>query len=243
MNVIVHDSESPYYRQLYEFLRKDIVEGQRPPGELLPSESELIDRYQVSRITVRQAMDLLVQDGLVYRRRGRGTFVAVPKIEQGLTQIISFSEDMRRRGFHAETAVLSSYVMSASQEIAENLDITHGEEIAFLQRLRLADGDPLSIESSYLVHRLCPRVLEGDYARNPLREALENNYDLRLVRATQVIRAIAASEDLAQKLSIAPASPLFFIERISYSQYDRPVEFLQLYHRGDRYALYNELRD
>lgn len=109
--------------------------------------------------------------------------------------------------------------------------------------MRLADGEPLSIESSYLVHRQCPGILDGDYARNPLRETLEQNYDLRLVRATQVIRAIAASEALAQKLSIAPGSPLFFIERISYSQYDRPVEFLQLYHRGDRYSLHNELRD
>lgn len=243
MNELVQDSVSPYYRQLYEILRKDIVEGQRPAGELLPSESELIDRYQVSRVTVRQAMDLLVQDGLVYRRRGRGTFVAAPKIEQGLTQIISFSEDMRRRGFHAETAVLTSYLLPASKEIAEKLGIARGEEIAFLQRLRLADGEPLSIESSYLVHRQCPGILDGDYARNPLRETLEQNYDLRLVRATQVIRAIAASEALAQKLSIAPGSPLFFIERISYSQYDRPVEFLQLYHRGDRYSLHNELRD
>lgn len=242
-NTIIQDSSAPYYRQLYEILRKDIVEGERHPGDLLPSESELIDRFEVSRVTVRQAMDLLVQDGLVYRRRGLGTFVASPKIEQGLTQIISFSEDMRRRGFQAETAVLASYVMPAPQEIAEQLDIPAGEEIAYLQRLRLADGEPLSIESSYLVHRLCPGVLQGDYANEPLREALENKYDLRLVRATQVIRAIAASKEQAQKLAISPGDPLFFIERVSFSQYDRPVEFLQLAHRGDRYALYNELRD
>lgn len=243
MSTIVHDSASPYYRQLYEILRKDIVDGQRAPGELLPSESELIGRYQVSRVTVRQAMDLLVQDGLVYRRRGRGTFVASPKIEQGLTQIISFSEDMRRRGFHAQTVVLSSHLVPAPKEIAENLDIAQGEEIAFLLRLRLADEEPLSIECSHLAHGQCPGVLGGDYAHTPLREALEQNYDLRLVRATQVIRAIAATEDLAQKLSVAPGAPLFFIERISYSQHDRPIEFLQLYHRGDRYTLYNELRD
>ena len=243
MNGLVHESASPYYRQLYEILHKDIVEGQRPAGERLPSESELIDRYQVSRVTVRQAMDLLVQDGLVYRRRGRGTFVAAPKIEQGLTKIISFSEDMRQRGFQAETAVLTSHILPASAEIAEKLDVSPGEEIAFLQRLRLADGEPLSIESSYLIHRQCPGVLETDYARNPLREALDQNYNLRLVRATQVIRAITAAEELAQKLSVAPGSPLFFIERVSYSQHNRPVEFLQLYHRGDRYSLHNELRD
>ncbi|MDX1416930.1 MAG: GntR family transcriptional regulator [Candidatus Promineifilaceae bacterium] len=243
MEALIQDSEFPYYRQLYEILRRDIIEGQRAPGELLPSESELIDRYEVSRITVRQAMDLLVQDGLVYRRRGRGTFVATPKIEQGLTQIISFSEDMRRRGFHAETAVLDSTLLKADKEIAEKLEVVVGEEIARLERLRLADAEPLSIEISHLVHRLCPGVLAGDYARSPLRELLERHYDLRLVRATQVIRAIGASDDVAHKLSIHPGAPLFYIERVSFSQYNRPVEFLELYHRGDRYALYNELRD
>jgi len=243
MQILVHDSESPYYRQLYEILRRDIIQGQRSPGERLPSESELIERYQVSRVTVRQAMDLLVQDGLIYRRRGRGTFVSTPKIEQGLTQIISFTEDMRRRGFQAETAVLASAILNAGPEIAAKLGIAAGEEIAYLERLRLADGEPLSIESSQLVHRLCLGVLDGDYAHNPLRAALEQDYDLRLVRATQVIRAVVATGELAQKLSIAPGSPLFFIERISYSQHERPVEFLQLYHRADRYALYNELRD
>ncbi len=243
MNTILHDSSAPYYRQLYEILRKDIVDGERPPGDLLPSEKELINRFEVSRITVRTALEMLVQDGLIYRRRGLGTFVATPKIEQGLTQIISFTEDMRRRGFQAETAVLSSFTMPAPRDIAKQLDIPVREEIAYLQRLRLADGEPLSIESSHLIHRLSPGVLRGDYANEPLREVLKNKYDLHLVRATQVIRAIAASKEQAQKLSITPGAPLFFIERVSYSQYDRPVEFLQLAHRGDRYTLHNELRD
>lgn len=241
MNGIVHDSKLPYYQQLYELLFKNISAGRWRPGDMLPSETELIDRYQVSRITVRQALALLVKDGLIYRRRGLGTFVAVPKIEQGLNRIISFSEDMRRRGFQAGTLVLSSGLLAAPQEIAERLAIDSGEEITYLERLRLADGEPMSIEVSHLIHRICPGVLQRDFAQTPLREVLAQEYDLVLTKAKQQIRAIAASEDLAVKLAVASGAPLFYIERTSYSQYNNPVEYLQLYHRGDRYTLYNEL--
>lgn len=241
MNGIVLNSKLPYYQQLYDLLHKEIVEGLWRPGDMLPSETELIDRFQVSRITIRQALALLVKDGLIYRRRGLGTFVAVPNIEQGLNRIISFSEDMRQRGFQAGTTVLASGLLAALPEIAGRLAIKPGEEIAYLERLRLADGEPLSIEISHLIQRKCPGILSKDFARTPLREVLEREYDLILSRAKQQIRAVAASEDMAHKLSVSVGAPLFYIERISFSQYEDPVEYLQLYHRGDRYALYNEL--
>lgn len=241
MKTIVQDSSVPYYQQLYDHLYRNIVDGRWRPGDMLPSETELIERYHVSRVTVRQALALLVKDGLIYRRRGLGTFVAVPKIEQGLNRIISFSDDMRRRGFQAGTTVLSSGLFAASEEIAERLNSNPGEEIAYLERLRLADGEPMSIEISHLIHRLCPGILEQDFAQAPLREALVRDYNLLLTRAKQQIWAVAAPHDLAQKLSVKSGAPLFYIERISYSQTNSPVEYLQLYHRGDRYTLHNEL--
>jgi GntR family transcriptional regulator len=185
----------------------------------------------------------LVNDGLIYRERGRGTFVAPPKIDQSLNRIISFTEDMRQRGYKASTRLLFSGLVAASEEVAARLKIDPGDELACLERLRLADGVPLSIEVSNLVHRYCPGILKGDYVRTPLREALEREYDIRLARAEQMIRAISATPDLAKKLSIPPNSALLFIERISYSPMNVPIEFLRLYHRGDRYAMYNELFD
>lgn len=241
MNGIVHESSIPFYQQVHDDLRQGIEGGRWRPGDMLPSESELIERYEVSRVTIRQALALLVRDGLIYRRRGLGTFVAVPKIEQGVNRIISFSEDMRRRGFNAGTKVLSSSIINASPEIAERLGVAPGEEIAYLERLRLADGEPMSVEISHLIHRLCPGILGRDFARSPLRQALEENFDIQLVRASQQIRAIAANQTLAKKLLVGKGAPLFYIERVSYSQNGIPVEYLELYHRGDRYALYNEL--
>lgn len=243
MTTIVHDSQRPYYQQLYDILRRQITSGHWKPGDRLPSESELIDQYEVSRIVVRQAFDMLVNEGWVYRRRGRGTFVTIPTIQHGLTRIISFTEDMQRRGLHAGTVVLSSHLERATADVAAKLNVAPGTELAVLKRLRLADQEPMSIEVSHLVHRLCPGILDADYATTPLHEALSSRYDIRLVRANQEIRAVAADKVIAAQLEVAAKAPLFYIERISYSQYGVPVEFLQLYHRGDRYVLYNELRN
>lgn len=243
LTAIVHDSQLPYYQQLYDILRRQITDGFWKPGDRLPSEAELIDQYEVSRIVVRQAFDMLVNEGWVYRRRGRGTFVTTPTIEHGLTRIISFTEDMQRRGMRAGTRILLARLEPASLELAQKLNVTPGTELAVLERLRLADGEPMSIEISHLVHRLCNGILAGDYAATPLHEALMDRYDIRMVRANQEIRAVAAEKAMAAQLDIPPRAPLFYIERTSYSQYGMPVEFLQLYHRGDRYVLYNELRN
>ncbi len=242
MDRINRTSKLPLYHQLYEILRGDILHGKWQPGDMLPPESELVKRYQISRSTVRQVLDMLVNEGLIYRQRGRGTFVAHPTLEQGLMRIISFTDDMQQRGFTPGTEVLFSGLVPAPKEIAKALEIEPGDELARLDRLRLADGEPMSIEESHLVHRYCPGVLEGDYASNPLREVLERDYGIRWMRAKQVIRAVLAPPKLARLLSIPSKSALLYIERVSYSEEDIPVEFLRVYYRADRYSLYNELQ-
>ena len=134
---------------------------------MLPAESELMQRFGVSRITVRQVLDMLVRDGLIYRQQGRGTFVAHPTIEQTQVRIVSFTEDMRQRGFRPGTEVLEAGLMPAPADIAGKLAVEPGEELAHLRRLRLADDEPMSIEDAYLVHRYFPGVLSGDYTAKP----------------------------------------------------------------------------
>ena len=236
-------SKIPFYQQLYEILRGKIVQGDWKPGDMMPPESELIEQYQVSRNTVRQVLDLLVQEGLIYRQRGRGTFVAHPTLEQTMLRIISFTEDMQQRNFVPGTEVVSSKVITTPIEIAEKLQIAEGEELAVIERLRLADGEPMGIEKSFLVHRYCPNILRYDYALNPLRQVLEREYRIKLIHARQIIRAIMASGELAELLKIQMPSPLLFIERVSFSQDSLPVEYLEIFYRADRYSLYNELQD
>jgi GntR family transcriptional regulator len=239
---IDRNSKLPLYHQLYEILRGAIIRGQWQPEDMIPPESELIERYQVSRTTVRQVLDLLANEGLIYRQQGRGTFVARPTVEQGLIRIVNFTEDMRMRGCEPSSKVLFSGVVPAPAEISEKLQVVAGEELARLERLRLADGEPMGVEESYLVHRHCPGILKHDYVRNSLREALERDYGIHWAHAKQTIRAILAPGDLADLLAIRPKSALLFIERVSYSQGGIPIEFLRIYYRADRYVLYNELQ-
>jgi GntR family transcriptional regulator len=235
-------SKMPLYHQLYEILRGGILGGQWQPGDMLPPESELIEQYEVSRTTVRQVLDMLVNEGLIYRQRGRGTFVAHPTMEQNLVRIVSFTDDMHQRGCEPVTVVLRSELIPAPKDIAEQLKIEPGAELARIDRLRLADGEPMSVEESHLVHSYCPGVLEGDYTKNPLREALDRQYNIRWLRATQVIHAVQATPRQAELLSVPKKAALLFLERISFSQTNVPIEFLRIYYRGDRYALYSELQ-
>jgi GntR family transcriptional regulator len=239
---IDRSSKLPLYQQLYKVLRGNVTRGDWKAGDMIPPESELIDRYQVSRIVVRQVLDMLVKEGLIYRERGRGSFVAHPTVEQVLLRIVSFTDDMRQRGFEPTTQVLASGLLPAPQDIARELQVEPGEELARLERLRLADGEPMSVEETFLVHRHCRGILKHDYATKPLRELLERNYGIQWTRARQVIRAINTPRELATALAIRSNAAVLYIKRVSFSQQNVPVEFLRLYHRGDRYALHSELR-
>jgi GntR family transcriptional regulator len=241
LDTVNRSSKLPLYQQIYDVLRTELARGAWQPGDLIPTETDLMAKFGVSRIIVRQALDMLVKDGLIYRQRGKGTFVAHPPIEQALTRIISFTDDMRRRGFRPGTEVLKAELMNAPQSIADALRVPCGEELAHIQRLRLADGEPLAIEDSYLIHRCCPGILQHNYASKPLRETLEGAYGVRMARASQTIRAMPAPSALAEPLGVKRNAPVLSIERTSYSDQGLPVEFLRIYYRGDRYALYGEL--
>ncbi len=236
-------SKLPLYQQIYEILRGNVVHGKWAAGEMVPTESELMAQYQVSRTTIRQVMDRLVSEGLIYRQQGRGTFVSEPTLEQGLSRIISFTEDMRRRGLTVDTRILAAEVFPASLEIAEALRIQPGDDVAYLKRLRIANNEPLCIEESHLVERMCPGIIDFDFSLHPLRDTLEKRYGVRIVRALQKIHASVPGPETAKLLHTNSPAALLYIERTSFNERDLPVEFLRLYFRGDRYSLYNELKD
>jgi GntR family transcriptional regulator len=236
-------SKLPLHQQIYETLRSKIQQGVWKVGDTFTTELDLMAEYGVSRATIRQVMERLVSEGLIYRQQGKGTFVAEPTLEQGLTRIISFTEDMRRRGLIPETQILSKAIIPANEDVARALRIETGAEVAYLKRLRLANNEPMCIEESYLDYKICPNIFAFDFSIQPLREILDKNYSVRIIRALQKIHAVVAPHDTARLLKINSPSALLFIERTSFNELDKPVEFLRLYFRGDRYSLYNELRD
>lgn len=236
------DSKVPLYHQLYELLRGNITGGEWQPGRMLPPESVLCRRFQVSQITVRQALENLVNDGLIIRQRGRGSFVAHPALESSLTRIISFTEDMLQRNFLPKSRVICSGLVEANSSVAEKLKVEVGEVLAQLHRLRYADGEPLSIEKSLLVHQYCPGVLDENFEDNSLRVSLKNRFGIQLVRARQSIRAQVATQEQADLLGVDRGAPLLVLDRVSFSQQNLPIEYLQITYNAKRYVMYAELQ-
>lgn len=243
VKILSRSSKVPLYYQLYEILLDQIRDGSWQPEDMLPTENELVQRYQLSRATVRQAFEMLVNEGRVYRRQGQGTFVSKPAFEQNLNRIVSFWDDMKQRGLKPGTEVLSSEIVSASDDAVDKLEVEAGEELASLVRLRLADDEPLSVEHSLLVHRFCPGILSQDYANRSLRAMLAEEFNIHITHARQRIRAVPATRSLAELLGIDISAPILHIDRVSYSDGGLPIEYLRISHRGDRYTFHSELRD
>jgi GntR family transcriptional regulator len=235
------NSKLPLYHQLYELFQDKIRTAAWKPGDMIPPESELTKLYGVSRVTVRKVLDMFVKEGHLVRERGRGSFVAHPKLEHGMTRIVSFTDDMKQRGFVPRTRILFSGLMAAPAPIAKSLGIPEGEELARIDRLRLADEEPMCVEESFLVHRYMPGILNNNFSENSLREVKDKKFGIRWSRAMQTIQAIPASPEIAHLLSIKARAPLLYFERVTYAQNDVPMEYLRVYYRADRYVLHSEL--
>lgn len=236
-------SKIPIYHQLYEILRARIVGGEWQPDQLLPTDPQLMDYYGVSRITVRQALNNLVNEGLIFRQRGRGTFIAQVPVANDVGELVTFEEDMRRRGMVPETRVLQQGLVPVSVATAEKLNMQIGEELAGAQLLRLADGLPLYLDDCLVVHKLFPGILDKfDFATTPVITMLEQSYGVRLTRSIQTVAAVEAVDEQVKLLQNANRPLLLRVERIGYSQNNIPVLFERLYYRADRYMLRYEQR-
>ena len=228
------DSPLPLYAQVESLLAAGIGDGTFPPGSQLPNEDELIERYGVSRTTIRQTIQNLVRRGLVEIRRGKGTFVLQPKIVQELTELSGFVEDMESLGRKASARLLDNEIVSASESVARQLAITPGTPVVRIQRVRLADGVPVSFDETYLPLEIGERIIENDLETEPIFSLLEQKYDTPLVEAEYRLEAISADATVTGALGIGEGSPIFLIERTSYTTEHTPVDYEKLYYRGDK---------
>ena len=223
----------PLYAQVEDVLVARISSGALPAGAQLPSEEELIREFDVSRTTIRTTIQNLVRQGLVEIRRGRGTFVASPGIVQELTQLTGFVEDMKVLGRTPTARVLSRELVPADPSVAEKLTIPAGTTVVQIRRVRLSDSLPLSFDETYLPEELGRRVMTADLAKEPIFTLLEERYDTPLVEAEYVLEAATAEPAVATALEIPVGSPIFLIERTSYTSGHRAVDYEKLHYRGD----------
>lgn len=242
MSATFHKGPLPRYYQLKEIMREKINSGEWKPGDIIPSERELGEQYGISRMTARQAITELVNEGLFYREQGKGTFVSRHKITQQLIHLTGFTEDIRARGQRPSTRVLAAQMQPADEHTAERLRIKPGQPVFCLQRLRLADGEPLALETSQLCFIGCEKLLEEDFAQNSLYHVMETRYGILLVEAEQEIEAGLFDAATARILNVPVNSAALFTRRVTYTERDQPIEFARAIYRGDQYTYYTHMK-
>jgi GntR family transcriptional regulator len=217
----------------------DLIE-QTGVGGALPSERQLSVDLGVSRLTLRAAVDELVREGYLVRRRGSGTFVREPKIAQELT-MTSFSEEMRRRGMTPGSRTLSLETTTAGAYLGRCLHVSPSERVVVAKRLRLADGESMAIETLHVPESLVPGLEPKDLDRGSFYELLAERYGITIVGGLQTIEPTVTNEEESDALDVPLHSPAFLFERTTRSENDDIVEFVRSIYRGDRYRLVSEL--
>lgn len=226
------------HAQIEDWLAGEIAVGALVPGDRLPAEQELAAWFGVSRMTLRHALGELARRGLVTKTVGRrgGTFVAAAKIEQDLTTLAGFSEQLRRSGMVAGAEVLSAASQPASPAAAAVLALAQGEPVIAVRRLRLADGHPVAIEHSQFPAARFPGLLDCGLTGS-LYELMDSKYELRPGRARESLEAVTAGSQEAAELGVAAGTPLMLVERVAYGRDGTPLEFARDLFRGDRTRL------
>ena len=237
------ESPMPIFAQIRARLEDAIASGSLAPHQRIPSERQLSEHFGVSRMTVRQALDAIAHDQLVYSRPGQGTFVADRKIiEQPLQHLTSFSEDILGRGMQPSSRVLDQRIVHPSFEMARLFGLAPTIQLVRLTRLRLADAEPLAIETVHIPAPYVPGLLDRDLAAESLYTVLAREYGLKLTGARQTIEAaLPTAEEMASLLMDEP-QPVLRISRLTFDEGDRVVEYVRSIYRGDRYHLTVELR-
>ena len=231
----------PMYFQLKEFMREKIASGEWKPGDMVPSERELSEQYHISRMTARQALSELATEGLLRRMQGRGTFVAEPKIEHGLTRLTGFTEDMKARGLQPGAQLIRLELIQPSLLPMRALQIAPDEQIVLLERLRLAGAEPIALETSHLHFSGVEKLLGEDFENNSLYRILSQKYQISPARAEQKIGADLCSRREQALLKIEEGAPVLRNKRITFDQWGRPFEYTESAYRADRYVFQAEL--
>ncbi|NJD58457.1 MAG: GntR family transcriptional regulator [Anaerolineales bacterium] len=238
---IKRDTPVPYHYQLSELLKQEIESGNWKVGEQIPVEEDLCEYFSLSRTTIRKSLDALVTLGLLRREQGCGTFVAEPKMIEGLVnRPIGFYDDMVERGFEVVTRVLELHRITPTLVVARELELDPDATVIEIRRVRYVQNLPVVIVNSYVPYELCPSLLEADLTHTGLYKYLRESAGYKTYRAKSFVEAVGANEAEAQLLSVKVGSPLLMIESTVYLEDGRPIDYYKSRHRGDRMRLLME---
>lgn len=227
----------PKYYQLANILREKIQNGEFAAQDSIPSERQLEEQYNLSRPTIRQAIDLLERQGYLYRIHGKGTFVSPPKLQKGILELTSFSEDMRSRGLEPGQRILEYGYVKPSAKIAKQLGLNAQNALVLrIRRVRLGNDEPIGLQDSYLALEKDQVITREEIEqKGSIYTILQQKFGIFPTEADETLEVTLASPDEAELLQIPVGSPLLLNERVLWSQDRKAIEFVSILYRGDRY--------
>jgi GntR family transcriptional regulator len=231
----------PRYHRIAEALRERIRGGALAPGARLDNQRELAKSFAVTLMTLRQALELLEREHLITRRHGLGTFVAAPSIDYDILQLRRFAGDLSARGEHVATRLLGARFTAPDRRVAEALRLPARARVFVLERLRLVDDHPMSLQRSFLPPLIGDEVVRADLARTPLHQVLEFKLGVVIVRAHETVSAVRLGRREARDLGCHAGEAAFESERISHDAGGAPVVFDRVFIPGDRFRITREL--
>jgi len=231
--------KTPVYQVIENDIKNKIQKGELKRGDMIYSENELKDMYFVSRMTVRQALNNLVNEGYLYRHKGKGTFVNHIKIEKKMQGLIGFTEEMRRMKKRVSSKIITFDKLKADDEIASNLFLKPGDDVYSIERIRYGDDIPVLFEHLFIpvavFKDMDPHIMESSFY-----EYIENQLKIKISHCTQTLEAKGSNAMVSEILDIPKSSPVLFMTRVTYSDRGFPFEFVKAYYRADQYRFIHQ---
>lgn len=229
--------KAPVYIKIHDEIREAIDAGRWKPGDKIPAERELAEQFDVSRMTLRQAIMLLVDEGVLDRRVGSGTFVSEPKVQEQLNGVVSFTEMMAASGKTATSKTVSYHLSSSSTSEQKRLNLDAGQQVLRMERVRYGDGEPIAYEVASIPAELV-EGLQRETLSNSLYKTLLEERGLRVSHAQQTVTAAAVTERVADLLQIKRNDPVLVLRQITFDQKQEPFEYVRTQYVGSRFEFY-----
>jgi GntR family transcriptional regulator len=233
--MIDKSSNIPVYIQIAEEIKTNIKEHVYNPGEAIPTERELTEEFGVSRMTIRQAVSNLIYEGVLYKTRGKGAFVSKETIEKKM-EIESFSDDMRKRGLTPSSKVLFFEKITPDEEVRQKLQLEETDKVFFLNRIRMANEEPMAIEYCYLPEKYYPNLTKYNVVQCSLYALIKEEYNVEFNFMRQVIKAVNLGKKEAEMLLGKPKGFALLSHRIIYNADEEPIEYTKTVYDPERYS-------
>ncbi len=237
------DSSIPYYYQLKQFMIEKIESGEWEPSQMLPYEKQLCLHFNVSRAVIRQTLRELNNEGFIFTRKGKGTFIAEPQINEDINQnLIGFYETWTSLGYKVANTILELRKVKPSKKVTDNLKLKSNKEVILLKRLSRLDDKPYSISTNYVPYERLEGILNEDFTSSGLYTILEQKYNMELIYGESTIEIVTATKEEAELLNVKMDAPLFFLEGISFLKNEKPLVFYQTSHIGENSKIRVQLK-